>query len=330
MDVLSEILEGMRSEGIVTGRFTLSAPWGIIKNAVEGANFRIATGRPFWISVKDAPPILIEPGDLIFLPHGDRHTMMSSLDAELIPFDDLAAGTGNVPDITRPLAFSAGGGGPVTDMYTGIVLFRDRRRNLLLSMLPDIIHIHAAEINVSSWFASTLKCFVEESIACQIGWDFSAARLADLLLLHVLRIYLKINAETKIGWLRGLGDSHISESLRLMHKEPHRAWTVSSLASATAMSKSSFDARFRELVGQSPISYLTIRRMCLASEYLISGKYRISDIAEKVGYTSEKSFTRAFRRWAGVPPREYLRECQNLSSNVAQDGGGSSSSGRIL
>lgn len=41
MDVLSEILEEMRSEGIVTGRFTLSAPWGIIKNAVEGANFRI-------------------------------------------------------------------------------------------------------------------------------------------------------------------------------------------------------------------------------------------------------------------------------------------------
>ena len=316
MDVLSEILEGLRSEGIITGRFTLSAPWGLIKDAVEGANFRIATDSPFWISVKDAAPILIEPGDLVFLPHGDRHTMMSCLDAELTPFDSIAAPEGNIPDITKPLAFSAGGGGPVTDLYTGIIIFRDRKRNLMLSMLPDIIHIRAAEINVSSWFTSTLKCFVEESMACQIGWNFAAARLADLLLLHVLRIYLQINTETKIGWLRGLRDPHISESLRFMHKEPEHAWTVASLASAVAMSRSRFDARFRELVGQSPISYLTTRRMCLASEYLVSGKYRISDVAEKVGYASEKSFTRAFRRWAGMPPRTYLRECQKPSTHT--------------
>lgn len=308
MDVLSEILDGMRSDGIVTGRFTLSAPWGFVKDPVNGANFRIATDNPFWISVRDAPPVLIQPGDLILLPHGDEHKMMSSVDVRLDHFDRMVMELGIIPDITRPLAFCAGGGGAVTDMYTGILLFREARRNAVLSALPDLIHIRAAEINVSSWFTSTLKCFVEESMSCQIGWNFAAARLADLLLLHVLRIYLQRSEDNDLGWLRGLRDPKIGDSLMLMHRQPQRDWTVSTLASEVAMSRSRFDARFRELVGESPISFLTTHRMHLASEYLAAGTCRIGEVADKVGYASEKSFTRAFRRWAGVPPRTYLRQ----------------------
>ncbi|MES2259871.1 MAG: AraC family transcriptional regulator [Pseudomonadota bacterium] len=316
MNVLSEILEGLRAEGIVTGRFTLSAPWGFAKDAVNGANFRIAGGNGYWIAVKGGVPLRVEPGDLVFLPHGDRHAMMSSLDVPLIPFDDMVTASGVEPDIARPLAFSAGGGGAETDLYTGIVLFHERRRNPTLAMLPQLIHIRAAEINESSWFASTLKCFVEESMACQPGWNFAAARLADLLLLHVLRIYLRTNSGASPGWLRGLHDPHIGNALRLMHTEPQLPWTVTTLASAIAMSRSRFDTRFRELVGQSPIAYLTVRRMCLASEYLVGGKCRIADVADKVGYASEKSFTRAFRRWAGVPPRTYLKSCAPTSARL--------------
>jgi AraC-like DNA-binding protein len=307
MDLLSELLNGLRAEGIITGRFTLSAPWGFIKDPVDGACFRIATGNPFWIAIKGAAPVRVEPGDLVLLPHGDLHQMMSAPGVGLHPFDSIVTAHGAIPDLTRPLAFSAGGGGAVTDLYTGIVQFRERHRNLMLAMLPDMIHIRAAEIEVSSWFTSALKQFVEESMGCQMGWRFAAARLADLLLLHVLRIYSNARPDQGIGWLLGLQDPHIGKALLLMHKEAQHAWTVSGLASAVAMSRSRFDARFRELVGVSPISYLTMRRMCLASEYLAAQKYRIADIAEKVGYTSEKSFARAFRRWSGTAPKAYLR-----------------------
>jgi AraC-like DNA-binding protein len=307
MDILSDILEGVKSEGIITGRFSLSAPWGFIKKPADGACFRIAADNPFWISVKDAAPVRIEPGDLVLLPHGDAHNMMSSPDAALGPFESLVKGCGIVPDITRPLAFRAGGGGPVTELYTGIVQFRERRRNSMLAMLPDMIHIRAAEIDVSTWFTSTLKCFVEESMGCEAGWRFAAARLADLLLLHVLRIYLHTESGGGAGWLRGLRDPQIGAALLLMHKQPQRDWTVHTLAAEVAMSRSRFDARFRELVGESPISYLTARRMHQACEYLASRRYRLADIAERVGYASEKGFARAFRRWSGMAPSMYLR-----------------------
>ncbi|RJF96946.1 AraC family transcriptional regulator [Noviherbaspirillum cavernae] len=311
MDILSEILTGLRSEGIITGRFTLGAPWSFVKNPVNGAPFRIATENPFWVRVRDAAPVLVQPGDLIVLPHGDEHIMSSAPVDDAILFDKLLVDMGICPLPNRPLAFRAGGDGPVTDLYTGIILYREHRRNPLLNMLPPMIHIRAADI--TPWLMSTMKCFIEESMACQLGWNHAAACLADLLFVHVIRIYLQANTENICGWLRGLSDGQISRSLLLMHKEPQREWSVDALALAVGMSRSRFTARFQQLVGESPISYLTAHRMYIAAEHLAAGKCRISEVAAKVGYNSEKSFTRAFRRWSGVPPRTYLR-----SSPVAE------------
>jgi AraC-like DNA-binding protein len=306
MDILSEILNGLQSEGIITGRFTMGAPWGFVKNAVNGAPFRIATGSPFWIRVHDAAPVLIEPGDLAILPHGDEHIMSSEPNIVGPKFDDMMTSMGIDPSPSRPLAFRAGGDGPVSDLYTGIILYRDHRRNTLLQMLPPLIHIRAADM--TPWLVSTMKHFIEESMALQLGWKAAAACLADLLFVHVMRIYLDVHGEDgAAGWLRGLRDPQIGRALLLMHKEPQRDWNIDNLALAVGMSRSRFAARFQELVGDSPICYLTSHRMYLAAGHLATGKWRISEVAAKVGYVSEKSFTRAFRRWSGVAPRTYLR-----------------------
>lgn len=311
MDILSEILSGLRSEGIITGRFTLGAPWGFVKNAVNGAPFRIANQNPFWIRVRDADPVLVEPGDLVLLPHGDQHVMSSCPDhhagvsAPLQQFDQMLSNMGISPLPNRPLAFRAGGDGPVSDLYTGIILYRDHRRNSLLNMLPPLIHIRAADM--TPWLVSTMKAFIEESMACKPGWSYAAACLADLLFVHVLRIYLNAHdSEDATGWLRGLRDAQIGRALMMMHKEPERDWRIDTLALAVGMSRSRFTARFQQLVGESAISYLTAHRMVLAAEHLAGGKCRISEVASRVGYVSEKSFTRAFRRWSGMPPRTYL------------------------
>jgi AraC-like DNA-binding protein len=306
MDILSEILNGLRSEGIITGRFTLGAPWGFVKNAVNGAPFRIATENPFWMRVGDAAPVLIEPGDMVILPHGDEHVMSSDPNIKGPMFDQMMIDMGIDPSPSRPLAFRAGGDGPVSDLYTGIILYRDHRRNTLLQMLPPLIHIRAADM--TPWLVSTMKHFIEESMALQLGWNHAAACLADLLFVHVLRIYLNVQRDDETaGWLRGLRDPHIGRSLLMMHKEPQQEWCVDTLALTVGMSRSRFTARFQQLVGESPISYLTAHRMYLAAGHLAGGKCRISEVAAKVGYVSEKSFTRAFRRWSGVAPRTYLR-----------------------
>ena len=75
-----------------------------------------------------------------------------------------------------------------------------------------------------------------------------------------------------------------------------------------------------ELVGETPISHLTAYRMFLASGELADGKRKLIEVAESIGYTSEKAFSRAFRRWSGVPPRRYTRDAQILFDQALSHG----------
>ncbi|WP_322049230.1 AraC family transcriptional regulator [Paraburkholderia sp. J67] len=306
-DLLSDILADLRADAVVTGRFTLSAPWAIRKPAVTGATFRTAAGSPFWITVAGEAPVRVEPGDFVLMPHGHEHVMASSMNEAPVPFDDLMADKGIRPRFDTPLEFAAGGGGATTELYTGIVMHRDRLRSPLFSVLPPLIHVRANDPAVAPWLVSTLQSFIEESMSCQPGWAVAASRLADVLFVQLLRAHLQSTANDP-GWLRGLADPQIGRALALMHREPRTNWTVAGLAAASGMSRSRFSERFMDVVGDTPIGHLTAYRMYLASGELKRGRCTLIEIAEKVGYTSEKSFARAFHRWAGLPPRRYARD----------------------
>ena len=68
------------------------------------------------------------------------------------------------------------------------------------------------------------------------------------------------------------------------------------------MSRSAFAARFAELVGEPPMSYVTRWRMHVALEWLRQDDHTVAQAASRLGYGSEAAFSRAFRRIVGVPP----------------------------
>lgn len=316
-DLLSDILADLRADSVVTGRFTLSAPWAIRKPAVSGAPFRMGAGRPFYLAVAGEPAVYVEPGDFVLLPHGHEHVLASSLDEPPVPFDSLMADKGIQPRFDTPLEFAAGGGGETSDLYTGIVGYRDIIRSPLFSVLPPLIHVRANDPAVAPWLSSTLQSFIQESMSCQPGWAIAAARLADVLFVQLLRAHLQSSAN-HTGWLRGLADPQIGRAMAMMHREPARDWTVATLAGASGMSRSRFSARFTELVGDTAIGHLTAYRMYLASGDLTHGKFKLIEIAERAGYTSEKAFARAFHRWSGMAPRRYARSTRDgLSDSEA-------------
>ena len=308
-DLLSDALTDLRADAVVTGHFSMTAPWAILKPGVAGAPFRTCVGRPFYVVVQGMAPVYVEPGDFVLLPHGHEHILASALDVEPVAFDLLMANKGIRPRMDTPLEFSAGGGGEVSDLYTGIVLFREVMRHPLLASLPALIHVRAADRAVAPWLANTLKSFIQESMAAAPGWAIAAARLADVLFVQLLRSHL-MASEERTGWLCGLADPQIGKAIALMHRQPGNGWEVATLADAAGMSRTRFCARFTELVGETPIGHLTSYRMFLASGELVGGKRRLVEVAERIGYTSEKAFARAFRRWAGVPPQRYARDAR--------------------
>ncbi|WP_233847863.1 AraC family transcriptional regulator [Paraburkholderia sp. HD33-4] len=317
VDLLSDTLADLRADAVVTGHFSLTAPWAFLKGAVDGAAFRTVFGSPFYVIVEGMAPVRVETGDFVLLPHGHQHVLASSPEVTPVPFDNLMADQGIRPSFDTPLHFTAGGGGTVSDLYTGIMVYREAMRSPLFSVLPPLIHVRANDPAVGPWLASTLMAFIRESMSAQPGWAVAAARLADVLFVQLLRAHLA-SAISHTGWLRGLMDPQIGKAIALLHRQPERSWTVESLSAAAGMSRSRFSARFVELVGDTPIGHLTSYRMYLASGALRDPRRRLIEIAESVGYASEKAFIRAFRRWSGMAPKQYARN-QRDPYDMAKD-----------
>jgi transcriptional regulator GlxA family with amidase domain len=81
--------------------------------------------------------------------------------------------------------------------------------------------------------------------------------------------------------LRAFLDPHIGVALKSMHEKVEMPWTVETLAAACGMSRSGFALRFKELVGETPLEYLTTWRMQKAAVLLQRSVKKVID--SKVG-----------------------------------------------
>jgi AraC-like DNA-binding protein len=123
---------------------------------------------------------------------------------------------------------------------------------------------------------------------------------------QVLRAHLAASARSSdASWLRALADDRIAPALRLIHAHPDRDWSLEDLARASAMSRTIFAARFKEVSGVSPVAYLLDWRMRLAERALRDGEASIASVGLSVGYTSESAFSNAFKRSTGMSPRAF-------------------------
>ena len=73
------------------------------------------------------------------------------------------------------------------------------------------------------------------------------------------------------------------------------------------MSRSGFAARFKELLGQTPLEYVTGWRMQKAMQLLEQRDKKLIDVARLVGCESNAAFSKAFKRVVGTNPGQYLK-----------------------
>ncbi len=79
---------------------------------------------------------------------------------------------------------------------------------------------------------------------------------------------------------------------------------IDSLAEVMHMSRSNFYRKIKALSGMSPNDYLKTIRLNRAADLIKSGE-RISEVAERVGFTSSSYFAKCFKTQFGVLPRDY-------------------------
>jgi AraC-like DNA-binding protein len=171
-----------------------------------------------------------------------------------------------------------GGGGAPTTLLCGVVRLEHPAAHNLVGILPPIVHIESSEGPRASWMHGVFRLMAAEGREFQPGGEAVITRLADVLVIQAIRSWIETAPAARSGWLGALQDQQIGRALELIHREPARAWTVASLANELALSRSSFAARFTELVNEPAIHYVTRWRMQIALE---TGGATVAELADR-------------------------------------------------
>lgn len=297
-DPLGEALHLLRLEGTLYCQSQLFAPWGIdIPPLAPQMSFVVLTRGRGWLIVEGSAPHLLEPGSLSLIPHGTRHRLVSEPTVRAEPLFDLP-----IQRVTeRYERLQIGGGGELSQATYGVMRFEHAAAARLIAALPPIVRVESWA-DETGWMQSTLRLIEREARTLRPGGETVITRLADVLVIQAIRAWLESAPEARQGWFAALRDPQIGRALALMHREPEREMDVVSLAKHTGMSRSAFSARFSELLGESPMRYLTRWRLDLARSSLRKVDVPLAELAVRSGYQSDVAFCRAFKREFGVTP----------------------------
>jgi len=187
-------------------------------------------------------------------------------------------------------------------------------RELLLEALPPVVHIDASS-PVGPRARGLVDRLFREMSAERIGADFAIRQYGQLLVLEILRALME-GGELRVGWLKVMADERLRPALSLIHDRPATRWSLDELARAAAMSRTAFAQRFREVAGEPPSSYLTGWRMLLARQALRSSDVPVRTLGLRLGYSSESSFSNAFKRRVGESPSAYRVRTRAASGHL--------------
>jgi AraC-like DNA-binding protein len=320
MDALSETLRVVQLVGAIFINARFTAPWCYQSPSADTAAkllepgaervviFHMIMEGECFVEMGDQPPVRLIAGDVVIFPEGDAHRMASE--------PGLAPASGARLDEVlsrRPRQLAFGGGGPMTRLICGYLACDARLARLLLTGLPSLLRVNVRGSNSGIWLEASVRYALVEARSPRPGGAGVLAKLAEVLFIEVLRLYMNEHGEGRTGWLAALGDRIVGAALNCLHKVPAHPWTLEELAREANTSRSVLAERFQNLVGNSPMQYLTQWRMLLAANLLRRSNAPLARVAEEVGYQTDTAFSRAFRREFGLPPVAWRRTQSTLA-----------------
>ena len=337
-DPLSDVLRTVRLTGAlfflwhVSWPYVTPVPSGrafapiVLPGAQQIISYHIVTQGSCWGALIGEAPVRLEAGDILLIPHGDAYVMSSSahmcqaaqfeMEPSLQFFRQMAAG--ELPFVVE----DGSGGATSTHVICGFLGCDVRPFNPVLAALPRLVHLRAPADPARDCLQSLIDYALAEARQPRPGGQCVLVRLSELMFVEVVRRWLeqgKANTETasaRSDWLAGLRDPLVSRALMQLHRRPAAAWTLETLAGEVGASRSRLAESFTRFVGQPPMQYLTQWRLQLAARMLADGSAKVAAVARDVGYRSEASFSRAFKRSVGISPAQWRRDATATTRQV--------------
>ncbi|WCM29496.1 AraC family transcriptional regulator [Sphingomonas sp. QA11] len=297
MDALSQVLQDFRLSGVNYGRCELRHPWSIGFPHQDLLRFHFVSKGPCFIHTEAQGWQQLHDGDLVLLPQGIAHRLASSPHVvnDCLKDCQVVGLGGNVCEVVRE------GTGATSTLFCGSMVLDAYALHPLINLMPPLIKGCDVAAN-DPIIGPLLEAMTAEASQPRMGSATILSRMADLLTARLIRCWVDCTGSSTIGWLAAIRDPHLGRVLAAMHRDPGHGWTLESLAALAGQSRSVFAERFSVVLGEGAAHYLTRLRMQLAREWLGQGSMSVAAVAARLGYQSEASFARAFKRVTRVSP----------------------------
>jgi AraC-like DNA-binding protein len=300
-DLISELLTGMRLSGVQFRRIQTGPSFGLSFDDRPGhAYFHfVAVGTAF-LRMSDGGLHEISAGSAVFIPQGGRHQLLSDSEIACLdidkfdatPLGESVSGVNTCPS-THPT--------PSAILFYGCMEFNPGGMQGLGKLMPGVM-VADTQTQRYPGLLPILDSMKREICSGRIGFAGILARLSEVAAAMIVRGWIECGCENGSGLVAALRDPRLARAILALHRQPGREWTVAELAAESHVSRSVFAQRFQATIGVPPLRYATELRMRLASQWLTHERLSIEAVAQRLGYSSQAAFSRAFKRINGQPP----------------------------
>ena len=286
-DSISSLFTAFRLEASIFHNAQYCGEWAVDTSGAGWASFHLVThGSCYLRSSALEESVRLERGDMVIFPRDGGHTVHPGIDQRVT--------TNSVPS----MSFERGVRDDGVGLLCGHFQLTNATANPLLAGMPQVVVWQADNDDRSRALAELV---LVEALSQRPGSEAILNRLAESLFIAI---------RSKLGYLpselsqlaAAMSDRRIGTVLDAVHAEPGKRWTLVAMAELATMSRSAFAARFKELLGVSPLVYLTRWRMQLAVVWLGEEGATIAEVAQRCGYDNESSFSKAYLKTLGRSP----------------------------
>lgn len=319
-DLISELLTSMRLRGVRYRRVHAGPRFGLNFDAQPGrAYFHFLAVGSAVLRTEDGTLHELSAGNAVFLPHGKSHQLLSGPGIPARRIDSFDA-------VSLSDAVCAVDACPSTDptpsavFFNGFMEFDLGGMQGLSQLMPDVMLVDAGGQRYPG-LVPILTSMKREVCSARVGFAGILARLAEVAAAMVVRGWVECGCDNSSGLVAALRDPRLARAILALHRQPGHHWTVAELAAECNVSRSVFADRFHTTIGLPPLRYATELRMLLAGQWLAQDTLSVQSVAQRLGYTSQAAFSRAFKRVTGRPPGSSRdARAQTLLSRTAGEG----------
>ncbi|MEQ5805991.1 helix-turn-helix transcriptional regulator [Alteromonas sp. NFXS44] len=308
MDLLSHFLASLSVSSTTIAKWQIYKPFGVAVKKFSPRFFLSHVSGPA-LSIQTAGGnYVFEQGDLFIAPAGgeckigfaesSHYTGINDLEWQVVGEEPYDIGDHH----PASLGVTVGHGKEATELLGIAFEIEFNQGAALATSLPRFIKLKSRDNPLYQLMNPAINFLVNDH---KPGYFGVATKLAEFTVIASIRGYILSEPDFAAGALRGMADKRLSKALQAIHSSPEHDWSVEKLAAVSTMSRSNFAARFTSEVGESPIEYLYKLRIQMAKRLLSQSKSSISEVAEAVGFSSDRVFRNVFNRFEQLSPRAY-------------------------